>query len=191
MAHRRKAGRKKKQGPRTASGKPSRAWQTIARDFGTLELQRKRRELVGENADPDLSATAVGVLYAHGCLDECDHDGKPIPDVGQERYNAALRYATLAAAIYGPRWPGNGSGREIAEVDWIELKLALERIERRLSYLQRQSLDRTVRANWQPTWFQMQRLGKPLTTEDELERQELISALDAIRGQHRMQAAAA
>ena len=46
MAHRhRKRGRPKKPGPRTASGQQSRAYATIARDFGTLELQDKRRAL--------------------------------------------------------------------------------------------------------------------------------------------------
>lgn len=186
MAHKRKAGRKRKAGPRTPAGQRSRAYLTIAKDAGTMELQLKRRQLVGETADPDLSATAIGVLFAHGCLDAPDD-----PDVGQERYSAALRYATLAAAVYGPRWPSNGSGREITEDEQLTLRNALARLERRLSYDQRQMLDRTVRSNWQPTWFQMLRMGKPLTADDEFERHELLVALDAIRGQTKAHAAAA
>jgi hypothetical protein len=179
MAHRRKAGRKKKQGPRTPSGKPSRAWQTVAKDFGTLELQTKRRALVGENADPDLSATAVGILFAHGHLD-------------REQYEKALEYARLSCAVYGVPWPKTPSYREITDKQALKVKRALNTMLAKLSADQRLAIDRTALAsNWQPTWFHCLRLGLPLLPADNQERAALLSGLDALLDRTPANAAAA
>ena len=86
--------KKRKRGPRTKSGQPSRAYTTVARDNGTTELQAKRLAAVGAGADPALSATMPGVLYARGVLD-------------QEQFDRAERYRHLRCALYGPPWPAN------------------------------------------------------------------------------------
>ena len=180
MIHRRKRGRPKKPGPRSKSGSgPSEAYQTIARDFSTLELQTKRRALVGDHADPDLSATAVGILHAHGHLD-------------REQYETALDYARLSCAVYGIPWPKNGSGREITEKEALRLKRALDAMLARLNPSQRYAVDRTALAsNWQPTWFHCLRLGIPLTPVDYAERNDLLSGLDALLDRTPANAAAA
>ena len=91
MARRRKPGRKQKSGPRTKSGRLSRAYKTPEiRDHGTKECQDKRQYLIN-GADPQLAATASGILLANGCLT-------------QEQHTAALRYAWAHALVYGKPW---------------------------------------------------------------------------------------
>jgi hypothetical protein len=191
MRRRSKAGRKRKPGPRSPAGQRSRAFVTVARDFGTLELQIHRRALVGEHANTDLAASAIGRLLAHGCLEQFDPAGALVPGVGSERYRAAVRYATIASAVYGARWPTNSSAREISEADLLNLKRALGFLERWLSYGQRQILDKIVRADTTPTWLFPCAAGKPLNSRDNFEREQLLAALDAIRHHVRITQAAA
>lgn len=87
--------KKRSKGPRTKSGRLSRAYKGPARDDGTPELQAKRRQLVGD-ADPALSVSVVGRLFAWGMID-------------QQQYLAAQRYRQLRCALYGPPWPGQGT----------------------------------------------------------------------------------
>jgi hypothetical protein len=79
--------RRRKPGPRTKSGRPSRAHKSVARDRGTAESQAKRHALINGSA-PQLAATASGILLANGFLTQAQHV-------------AALRYARLPALVYG------------------------------------------------------------------------------------------
>jgi hypothetical protein len=62
LAHNHRKGRKRKPGPRAKSGRPSEAYTTIARDNGTMELQRNRKLIVGDEAGhvPGGGVGAVG-----------------------------------------------------------------------------------------------------------------------------------
>ena len=60
---------KRKSGPRTKSGQLSKAYKRnpACRDKGTPELQAKRHVLIS-GSDPQLAATASGILLANGFL---------------------------------------------------------------------------------------------------------------------------
>jgi hypothetical protein len=95
MADRRK-GRAKRASPRSKSGRLSRAYQTVARDNSTQEVQAKREQLI--NGSPvELIASSAGILFARGLL-RAEHyraaDGSP----GSQRRCSAYRSATARAA---------------------------------------------------------------------------------------------
>jgi hypothetical protein len=110
LAHNHRKGRKRKPGPRAKSGRLSEAYTTIARNLPTPELQRKRQLLVGDGADPTLSATSIGRIFSYGYLDEKDVKGEVIPEVARERLEAAERYRRLRSAVFGSPWPSNVVG---------------------------------------------------------------------------------
>jgi hypothetical protein len=92
--------RKRNAGPRTKSGRLSRAYKhPEPRDQGTKEGQAKRAA-VANGADTTLADSASGILLAGGHLE-------------QRQYLAALNYARLHAIIFGvplphaPRASGN------------------------------------------------------------------------------------
>lgn len=76
--------------PRTNSGRLSGAYKTAVRDKGTPEFLEKRAYLIN-GADPQLAATASGILLANGFSTEDQH-------------HAALRYAGIHALIFGKPW---------------------------------------------------------------------------------------
>jgi hypothetical protein len=83
-----KRGRPRKSGPRTKSGRASRAYKSPElRDKGTPECQSKRAYLINR-ADPQLAATASGILLAN------DH-------LNRDQHAAAMRYAWAHALTYG------------------------------------------------------------------------------------------
>ena len=103
------ARKRRKDRPRAASGRLSRAYQADARDNGTRQLQAKRQAAVGWSRDkdgqpvgndPSLSATAAGILYARGILD-------------LDRYTAALKYRSIYCLLFGPPWPSNVSAGHV------------------------------------------------------------------------------
>ena len=89
------------------------------RDKGTLEAQAKRHALIN-GADPQLAATASGILLANGLLTQAQHV-------------AALRYARLHALVYGKAWtvvcplgwdlPSHGSEPSEGLLDWAERRI--------------------------------------------------------------------
>ena len=82
---------RRKPGPRTKSGRLSRAYKSPElRDKGTPEAQNKRAYLIN-GSDPQLAATASGILLANGFLTPGQHV-------------AALRYARWHALLYGKPW---------------------------------------------------------------------------------------
>ena len=89
---------KRKPGPRTKCGRIFRAYKDPEiRDHGPKEFQAKRQYLVN-GADPQLAATASGILLANGLLT-------------REQYDAAMRYAWAHALVYGKPWRDLPAGR--------------------------------------------------------------------------------
>lgn len=116
--------RRKKAGARTKSGRLSRAYTGPARDAGTPELQAKRQAIVGDGADPNLSVSAPGILFAKAILN-------------REQYAQALTYRKLRAAIFGPPWPTNATAGEASDTNLIRCKRKLRALERRITNGQR------------------------------------------------------
>ena len=84
--------RPRKPGPRTKSGRLSRAYKSpVLRDKGTPEAQSKRHALIN-GADPQLAATASWILLANGLIE-------------RDQHSAALIYARLHALVFGKPWP--------------------------------------------------------------------------------------
>ena len=175
MARRRKAraaGRKRKPGPRTKSGRLSRAYKDPEiRDLGTREFQDKRAYLVN-GADPALAATASGILLANGLLT-------------REQYDAAMRYAWAHALTFGKRW------RQICplgEPVWSEPPQRMQEIARdklawmdsRLRLEQRKAVADVAVFGFLPMWWIAGKLKLRSMPEDERDRQELLAGLDAI-----------
>jgi hypothetical protein len=84
--------RKRKAGPRTKSGRlKNRPHRDLnLRDLGTPEFQAHRGAMIN-GADPQLAATASGILLANGFLTT-------------EQHHAALRYARWHSLLYGSPW---------------------------------------------------------------------------------------
>jgi hypothetical protein len=81
-------GRPKKAGPRTRGGKLSRAYQPVAPDYGTKELQADKLGVLNGASDQALSSSLSGVLFAHGILDD-------------RQLNPANRFRSARAACFG------------------------------------------------------------------------------------------
>ena len=163
--------RKRKSGKRAKSGRLSRAHHDpLVRDFGTPEAQAKRKALVGENGDPNLSATAVGTLYANGYLT-------------QSQYDEAIEYRRLRCAIYGAPWPTTGLGPAAAEGALAELHLRFDEKVRALTEYQKFVVANVAVFDWLPTWFFDQRNGwNKVLPEDYVEKEALLSGLDLMAG---------
>jgi hypothetical protein len=83
--------RKRKHGPRAKSGRLSRAYKSPdLRDHGTPENQARRAYTIN-GADPQLVATASGILLANGFI-------------SQDQHHAALTYARLHSLVFGKAW---------------------------------------------------------------------------------------
>jgi hypothetical protein len=173
--------KKRKAGPRTKSGRlknrPHR--DASLRDLGTREFQDKRHHMIN-GADPQLAATASGILLANGLLT-------------QEQHHAALRYARWHSLLYGSPWStcacplsrelAHHGGSEPTEGLVIHAKRAIDAMNAKLNPEQRQAVANVAVFGFVPTWFYVARgIGRALK-EDELERQALISGLDAIAGE--------
>lgn len=110
--------RKRKPGPRAKSGRPSRAFTGAARDTGTREGRAKRAALIN-GADPQLAASASGILLANGFLT-------------QRQHAAALVYAWAHALTYGKPWRqacplGDRTGRAPSDARLVKAKAKLAR----------------------------------------------------------------
>ena len=164
-------GRKRKAGPRTKSGKLSRAYKTALRDEGTAEFRAKRLRLIN-GADPQLAATTSGILLANGFL-------------SAEQHHAALRYAWAHAIVFGRPWRqacpladpiGQPTPDRLAEI----ARDKLAQMDARLDYDQRLAVANvSVFALW-PPWFMAAKLGLRPMPEDDPQRLALLTGLDAI-----------
>jgi hypothetical protein len=172
MAKRR--GRAKKAGPRTKSGRLSRAYQGPARDAGTAELQAKRLAAIN-GADPQLAASASGILLANSLISEDQH-------------LACLRYAHAHALVYGKVWTVKCPlawqlpvhGPEPAETSVVAARKRIDAWNARLDPDQRQAVANVSVFSFLPQWFVTLRLKLRPLPSDERERQALLSGLDAI-----------
>ena len=123
--------RKRKPGPRTPSGRLSRAYKSPElRDKGTPEVQDKRAYLIN-GSDPQLAATASGILLANGFLTH-------------EQHAAAMRYSWAHALTCGrplaPSPPARGTGRRPDPADDLleRARQRLQAMDARLTSEQRQ-----------------------------------------------------
>jgi hypothetical protein len=170
----RKRGRPKKTGKRTKSGRLSRAYQHVEiRDLGPDEARIKRSYLIN-GADPQLAATASGILLANGMITE-------------EQHVAAMRYAHAHALVYGKVWrltsplawdlPQHGEPPEKAIIG------AKERIETwnaKITPEQRVQVANLSVFGFFPMELYVRRLGLRRMPEDERNWRDLLSGLDAL-----------
>jgi hypothetical protein len=161
--------RRRKTGPRTNSGKLSRAHKRNPelRDMGTEQAQAKRQALVGNGADPTMSSTMPGILFArqHLTLDQ---------------YLAAMDYRLLRCALLGPPWPANGSGKEPSDRRIAKLQEKFDRVCSLLTLIQKQVISNVAVHDKPPMWFCRQARGDRLRVVDEFERRTLIEGLNAL-----------
>jgi hypothetical protein len=114
------------------------------------------------SADPMLSATIAGIMFAHGLID-------------RRQCAAGEKFRQVRAEVFGMRL-GNGDPRARM------LERRYNALANKLSTDQLIAVVDLVLGIWQP-WLRRQLLGVPLTTEDEVERQNLLDALDRLGGQ--------
>lgn len=170
-------GRKRKDGVRTKSGRLSRAYNDPrVRDHGTPESSAKRQALVGVNGDPNLSASAPGMLHAHGYLDA-------------QQYAEALEYRRLRCILYGSPWPAFSASSDPSEERLASLQ---ERFDRKVSVLtecQKHVITAVTVFDERPNWFFCLKLGLKMLPEDYTEQEALVSGLDAMLGRQERKAA--
>ena len=157
--------RKRKAGKRTKSGRLSRAI-VNTRDNGTPEVQHKRRAVVGD-ADPALSASAPGILFAHGVLD-------------RDQFDQAMIYRRLRSAVYGSPWPTNVLGPDVTDKRLAALQRRLAEIEARVSQQQRHVVAEVAVFDHIPQFFYCTKLKLKHLPEDIAYRELLITGLDAM-----------
>jgi hypothetical protein len=172
--------RKRKPGPRTKSGRLSRAHKRNPelRDQGTFEGQRKRTALI-DGASVELAASAAGILFANGHLE-------------QKHFSAAVSYARLHALVFsrqGPTpcllskhlpWQG-GPVLDEGGIEAAERKLI--RLNAKLSDAQKQVIGNVAVFSNLPTWFYMgkfKRISWRTLPEDEQERRDLLDGLSIL-----------
>ena len=168
--HRRKrkgGGRKRKDGPRTPSGRLSRAYQAEARDEGTPQLQAHKLAVVNGGADPTLSASLSGILFAHGVLTPRQRD-------------AADRFRRARAAVFGVVLGDRDPNRP--SVSEERAKQNERRYLRMVAMLSTDQLCAVVdlALDLRPGWARRAVLGLPLVGDDEQERRHLLDGLDVI-----------
>jgi hypothetical protein len=168
-------GRPRKAGPRTKADRLSRAYKSPElRDKGTFECQRKREYLIN-GADPQLAATASGILLANGLIDERQHI-------------AALRYARAHALTFGKVWNITiPIARELAhhgsEPDELTVEFAQKQLDqwnRRLDPAQRMAVANLAVFGFVPQFFYTGKLKLRPLPSDEAEREALLSELTAL-----------
>jgi hypothetical protein len=105
-----KAGRKRDINAKRRQSGHARA---TAVDLGTPEAQAHRLRLVG-NADPALSESALGILYARGFLiDPNDPPGDEGFELARIRRDAGWQFETYRAGLFGPIHP---AGAQLADL---------------------------------------------------------------------------
>ena len=155
---------------RTKSGRLSRAHKSPElRDNGTFEGQAKRRALVGDEGDPALAATALGILAAKG-------------HINREQMTEGLEYARLRNLLYGAPWPVTTVGRAATEERILELRERFDKKCKRLTWEQKEILTEVAAFNWLPTWFYVAELHLKLLPEDTQAKELLLTGLDALCG---------
>jgi hypothetical protein len=122
---------------------------------------------MANGADPALTVWAPGVLHAHGYL-------------SRAQYDEAISYGALHAAVFGAPWAQYSSGSEASETRMRHLEERLRAAEAPMTLEQRTAVLRVVSLNYIPSWFFFARSDRPCLPEDALERELLLSGLDAM-----------
>jgi hypothetical protein len=167
--------RPRRKGPRTKTGRLSRAHKhPELRDKGTPEGQARRTALVN-GAPVELAATVPGILFARGFLT-------------RDQYDAAQRYAGLHRTAFGPAWRQQcplaeaHGGPTIDDDLLIRLREVLDELHARMTPEQRKAVADVAVYQVLPTWFFAARLKLWMLPQDERERDALVSGLDALAG---------
>lgn len=175
----------RKNGPRTKRGRLSRAYSDPRlRDMGTDEARAKRQALVGQDADPSLAATMLGVLYARR---------RELFELGQferEHYDEGMEFRRLRCALYGLAWPSNVAGGEASEERLEKLHRRFNAMCSRLTLLQRIVLANVAVFDRQPVWFHRHLNGLSMRVVDALERKALLDGLNRLLENKRQKKAA-
>jgi hypothetical protein len=165
--------RPRKSGPRTKSGRPSRAFKGPARDAGTPELQRKKLAAVNGSADPALSCSPARILFAHGVL---SRDQLAAADRYHKAYRRRFGLPDYGRSLLNDRASGAALSDDLLE----RARHDLDHMVARLTAEQKLQVDNLVVSAWIPTWFYAaQGIGRALET-DAAERDALLSGLEAL-----------
>jgi hypothetical protein len=169
MAKRR--GRPRKGGPRTGSGRASRAYKSPeVRDQGTPEGQARRLAMVNGSARPELASIPLDVAFARGL-------------VTSEQHAAGLKFRAARAACFGVLLPDRepGRGRAPDEDRVAQNERRYERMLARLSVDEQLAVVEVCALDAWPRWLmRVLRDVPPIATADEAERADLISGLDRL-----------
>ena len=162
--------KKRRPGKRTKSGRLSRAYRDPdVRDQGTHQVQAKRQAIVGESNDPNLSASAPGILHAHGYLDK-------------HQYAEALEYRRLRCVLYGTPWPSYAESSIPSDSLIESMQESFDEKVRMLNEDQRHVVTNVAVFDAIPNWFFARRLNLKILPEDVAEEKALTSGLDALLG---------
>jgi hypothetical protein len=154
--------RPRKSGKRTKSGRLSRAYKhPDLRDKGTPENQARRAYTIN-GADPQLVATASGILLANKFLT-------------QDQHHAALVYARLHALVFGKAWSYacplswelGSQGHEPTEAMIVRAQKQLAAMNARLDVDQRQAVANVCVYGFLPMQFYVERCGMRRMPEDQ------------------------
>jgi hypothetical protein len=144
------------------------------RDQGTPE-NRAKRAYTTNGCDPQLVATASGILLANNMI-------------SQEQHNAALIYARLHALVFGKAWPYacplswelGAHGHEPGEDMIRRARDRIDALNARLTSDQRRAVANVAVYGFIPQFFYASRLKLRQLPSDERERQALLSGLAAL-----------
>ena len=123
-------------------------------------------------ADPQLAASASGILLANGFLTS-------------DQYAAALRYGWAHAMTFGRPWShtclyDDGRGHEARDELLEVAKERLAAMDAVLSLEQRQAVGNVAVFGFVPMWFWTERLKLRSLATDERERAALIGGLERL-----------
>ena len=168
--------RKRRPGPRTKCGQLSKAYSgnPACRDRCTPEFEDKRAALIN-GSDPQLAATASGILLANGFLTRNQHASA----TGLCQATCDRVRSTLVPAMS----LGLGScGRRSDPPEELVIKARhrLDEMHRQLTPLERQAVANVAVFQFIPQWFYTVRLKLRPLASDERERPALLSGLDAL-----------
>jgi hypothetical protein len=159
----RRQGRPARAGRRTPGGRLA-----VADDPGTRELQRHKAGLINGAVDPALSASLIGVLFAHHVLDRHQRD-------------AADRFRRARSACFGVVLPDRdpSSGREATEV---QIARNEKRYAALVAILTADQLSAVIdlALDLRSPWMRRALLGLPAAAGDQEAQQALLSGLDAL-----------
>ena len=145
-------GRKKKGGARTKSGLPSRAYNSVACDNGTPELQAKRLAAVGPGADPADSWCEAGRLWSRGVFTDPNiNDETERHNLARDRYNAAVEYRKTWKALFGTPLPnGDAAGDPPSDEKIAKTMAKFDSMVERVSPDEKRLLDLVCVDDWEP-----------------------------------------